>query len=907
MIRSAAIACMLLALLSCGERAPETPSTARSPFFTADSLRDEGRFLRAHPLYRQLRDSFAVTYDTANLWSAQIWWAYTLIRTNRTDSAAAALGLAMQLAGDDPRREGWTRWVSCARFSRIGQSDSALAECGHALGLGEATRDHQLEARVHHQLGTIHSRLGHYRKAVDEAERTLALHRQHGHPSHMVMGTFNSLGIEYVAVGRLSEAERMYQEGLLLAANLGSLWTGSILKSNLAFLRSTTGNPSDAVRLMTESLDEAGQLPDTQSMVYAHNSLAEFYLRAGNRAQARRHLQQSNSMNQRVSAIFRVIALLDLGLVESADSNLILAEPALRTAMALADTAGFGLQRAVSRGALSRLEVKRGNPAAALRWADAAVAIADSLDAPDAQIDALEARAAALEAARRSDASDGYIKGIDLLESWRGRLALGDLRMGIAEPRWAIYEGAIRTLLSHGRHTEALVVAERARARLLLEVMAERDASRPASSPLDTVRQRLRVRFEERAAVSNPEEQASLDREIVQLTDSLAALEGSESARYPAPASVGKLQADLLGEDRALLSFFWGDNDVYGWWVTRDTVHSARLGSSESLSGLVDFLRGRIERPGNDSGWVAPARSAFDRLIAPLNPGSAREVLVVADGPLAHIPVEVMVPVSGGLPWGTTTRFVYGPSATVLLTLLRAPDPREWERTMLALGNASAGSSNYSRRGERTTSAEDRPEPLPYAGPEARSIRDLFRDRGADLLIGSRATLGQWLDLDPSRYRYLHFAAHARVSDRRPEDTHLVLNGSNLDLAAIRRLRLRAELVTLSACETGLGRRVRGEGILGLPHAFLAAGARGTLVTLWRVADRSAADFMGDFYRELHDGRSPAEALRVVRHKWMTGGGPSAHPSRWAPFVLVGGIQAGQQAPTVPARSRSPA
>jgi CHAT domain-containing protein len=144
--------------------------------------------------------------------------------------------------------------------------------------------------------------------------------------------------------------------------------------------------------------------------------------------------------------------------------------------------------------------------------------------------------------------------------------------------------------------------------------------------------------------------------------------------------------------------------------------------------------------------------------------------------------------------------------------------------------------------------------------------------------------------LDPSRYRYLHFAAHARVSDRQPKETHVVLSGGNLDLAAIRQLRLRADLVTLSACETALGLRVRGEGVIGLPHAFLAAGARGVLVTLWRIGDESAANFMREFYGELHAGRSAAEALRLVRQKWIREGGASAHPARWAPFVLVGGL-----------------
>jgi tetratricopeptide (TPR) repeat protein len=889
MIRAAALAGMFVALLSCGERGRQTASSVRSPFFTADSLRDEGRFLKAHPLYRQLRDSFALVRDTANLWPAQLWWAYTLTRNNRTDSAGVALQAAMHLAGDDPGRQGWTRWVRCARFSRMGQSDSAIAECSSALELAATSGNHELQGRIHHQLGTIHSRLGHYRIAVKEAERTLAIQRQHHHSPQLLIGTFNSIGIEYSAVGRLSEAERMYQEGLQMADSLNSVWNRAILKSNLAYLRQSTGNLPDALRLMTESLHEAGQLPDTQSMVYAHNSLAEFYLSAGNRSRAREHLQESNSMNQRVSAIFRVIAMLDLGLLETADSNLQLAEPALKTAMALADTAGFGLQRAVSRGALSRLAVKRGNATAALRWADAAVAIADSLDAPDAQIDALEARAAALEAARRSDASDSYLKGIDLLESWRGRLALGDLRMGVAEPRWAIYEGAIRTLLDQGRKAEALMVAERARARLLLEVMADRDASRPAASPLEGIRQRLRVRFEERAAVSRPDEQVSLDHELQQLTDSLARLEALESGRYPAPATIKTLQANLLAPGRALLHFFWGDRDVYGWWVTRDTIHATRLGNTDSLAALVEFLRGSIERPASDSGWMAPALGAFGRLIAPLEPGPATEILVVADGPLSHIPIEVLIPERGELPWGATTRFVHGPSATVLLTLLKAPRSPGWNRTMLALGNSSARTAGSSAGVERGPGAGDTPPPLTYADPEARAIRDLFRAEGADLLVGNRATARKWLELDPARYRYLHFAAHARVSDRRPEETYLVLNESTLDLAAIRRLRLHADLVTLSACETALGRRVRGEGVIGLSHAFLAAGARATLVTLWRIADRSASDFMQAFYRELHAGVPPAQALLVVRRRWVVAGGAQGHPSHWAPFVLVGG------------------
>jgi len=898
MIRSQRLAAVavLLSLFACDERPTTRDRERASPFVLADSLRDDGRFLKALPLYRALRDSFALAGDSANLWRAQIWWAYTLIRTNRTDSARAALGEAAELARGNARREAWTRAIRCNRFSRLGQSDSAIVECSRALAIARTIGDHELQARSHFQLGTIHSRLGHYRVAVAQTESTLALHRRHRHAPREVMGTLNSMGIEYAAVGRLGEAERMYQEGIHLADSLNSIWYRYHLHSNLASLRFSTGDLEEAVRLMTASLRGAEQLPDTQGMVYAHNSLAEFYLRAGNRAGARRHLESSLAMNRGVTDIYRVISLADLGLLEAAESPGPRAEQALLGALRLADAGGYGAQRATIRAALARLAAKRGMATAALRWADAAVAIADSLEAPEAQIEALEARAAALQAAGRSDASDGYLQGIELLESWRGRLALGDLRMGVAEPRWSLYEGAIHSLLRQGKADMAFRVAERARARLLLEVMAERDASRPPSSDIHALRRTLRERFEERNAVSRPEELRALDQEIAHLIDSLTTLEaetqdGSSGVgvRNPVPASVTEVQQGLLRPGRALLAFFWGDDAVYGWWITREGLRAARLGSSDSLAALIEFLRGMIDQPASSSSWVPPARAVFKRLLGPLEPTAADEVLVVADGPLAHIPIEVLIPADGVVPWGVTTRFVYGPSASVLLNLVATPKAGRWERAMLAVGNPTTSPRRPAvRPGEAM--AAPATEALPYAGGEARAVRDLFQDAGADLLLGRAATPARWLGLDPGRYRYLHFAVHARVSDRRVDETHLVLSGGTLDLTAIRGLRLRADLVTLSACETALGRRVRGEGIIGLPHAFLAAGAHGTVVTLWRIADRSAADFMRDFYEQVHAARPAAEALLAVRRQWVMTGGVQAHPSQWAPFVLVGGI-----------------
>ncbi|MEO7138028.1 MAG: CHAT domain-containing tetratricopeptide repeat protein [Gemmatimonadales bacterium] len=868
----------------------------QSPFFTADSLRDEGSFIKALPLYRQLRDSFAVVNDTANLWRAQLWWSDTFRRLNQSDSARAGLAQAMRLSTGDRNRVGWTRLMWSFALERDGQLDSAFAEAVGALDLARATKDLKLEAYAHDALGTAHSLRGRYREALAADSTSLAMRRALGLSPATIAQSLNEVGIGYRHLGRYTDAVRVYEEALAIHRRRNHELGMAIVLHNLANIRTATGEVEQAAELLHESLRYSERLQNHRGMGFNHNALATLYLRAGNRSAARRHVESGLRINRTKGLKYgEVVALENLGRLELAEARPSPAEAALRAALSLADSAGFGRERVSIRGALVSAAIARKSVAEALRWARAATAIADSLGDPAAQFQALESEGAALEAARRGAALDIYLRAIDLLESWRGRLALGDLRMGVAEPRLSVYEGAIRLLLARKRPADAFEIAERARARLLLELMADRDG-REARSREQALQARLRERYEARGEVKDEESRTRLDREIGDITAELTRRSSEAQAHDSSgrggrlrPYRAAELQQNLMmNSNRALLAYFWGDSVVYGWWLTRDSVRAARLGSGDSLTTLIGFLRTAIERPSHDSLWRGVARRAYEHLVAPLAPGLVQHLLVVPDGPLAHVPIEVMIPARDAPPWGATARFTYGPSATVLLTLLQGPKAGGWERTMLALGNPGRGAGGLGEPAERGATATDISVALPYAETEARAIHKLFRQRGADLLLGTRATPARWLALDPSRYRYLHFAAHARVSDRRPEDTHLVLSDGKLDLAGIRRLRLRADLVTLSSCETALGRRVRGEGVIGLSHAFLAAGARATLVTLWRITDQSAADFMKDFYQELHAGVSPAEALRVVRQKWITGSGPSAHPSRWAPFVLVG-------------------
>jgi CHAT domain-containing protein len=875
----------MVSALAC--RPPE--ATARQEDTTAfrpgAELIRRSRFLDAANTYASARDSFLAIGDTVNGWYGQLWHVESMTRASRLDSAEAGLPRAYDLAGPDRRRLGHTHTVASKVFERRGNLDSALALAREAARLAAALGDLSLGFRAHDALGTALSLRGRYREALAADSTSLAQRQTLGLPDRIVAQGYNEVGIGYRHLGRYDDAVRVYEESFRLAARAGDTLGMALARANLANVRSDAGDADLAVALLLEASRYIEAIGHQRFIASFNNDIASHYRRAGRYSDARTHAQRAVDISRAARQPYsELTARLTLGEVELAEQGPDRARGHFAAVLTLADSLGFGMQRVGARIGLADAAIAAGQRASALPLAEGAVRIADSLADPAAQIEALQARARALESDRSRDAAAAFGAALDVLESMRGRLTLGDLRMGVGEPRYAVYEGAIRVNLALGRVDQALIISERARARELLELMADR---RDSTGRLSSLKRRLRDAFESRSAVDQSPDADSLDREIERLTDSLRALEQRE--RVGAVARDAEQIRQLASSNRALLSFFWGERDVYAWWITADTIRAARVGAVPALLQAIDFLRGSIMTGAPAQLWREAGRRAFHDLIGPLGASLAgvRQLVVVPDGPLHQIPFELLVPDSGAPPLGVSLEISYGPSASVLAAIGQQP-PGSWTHDLLAVGNPTLVASGAA--GEAAGRGADGAlpfAPLPYAETEARGIAELF-GRRTNVLVGSRATVARWLSSEPARYRYLHFALHAVASDRRPERNGLLFAGRPLDLATIRQLRLGADLVTLSACETGVGRWLRGEGILGMQHAFLAAGARGVVVSLWRVADASAAEFMLEFYREVRAGRSPTASLAYVRSQWLASGGPRADPQRWAAFAYVG-------------------
>ncbi len=339
----------------------------------------------------------------------------------------------------------------------------------------------------------------------------------------------------------------------------------------------------------------------------------------------------------------------------------------------------------------------------------------------------------------------------------------------------------------------------------------------------------------------------------------------------------------------------------------------------------------------NLTAFVAAANALYKAAVEPATSviGDKR-LLVIADGALNYIPFEALVKSTDGADYSSlsylikTNEIVYAPSGSVVAAIRQqrgsSPTVREGSRAgknILLIADPIFNSNDPRLKGNSAAQASGEARGLglglesaiddvtdssaPAVGlqlarltgtrTEAEEIAKTARTGGgqADLWMDLNASEDNVHNRDMNNYRVIHIATHGLLDAQRPQFTGVVLslvgNKSNdgfLRTDEIFNLRMNPALVMLSACETGLGKEKRGEGVIGLTRAFMYAGAPTVGVTLWSVADKSTADLMTDFYKRfLGSGNSAPGAMRNAQLSMISARKYSA-PFYWAPFVLVG-------------------
>ena len=503
-------------------------------------------------------------------------------------------------------------------------------------------------------------------------------------------------------------------------------------------------------------------------------------------------------------------------------------------------------------------------------------------------------------------------RGVEALESQVGRMGGSqDLQAAFRARYEDLYRDAIEIELERGHAAEAFALLERSRARSFLALLAERDLSFAGEVPAALERSRkdnaalydktLSELARWNQAVGE-EAREALHRELGRLRrerDEIAAAIRKASPRLaalrqPQPLDLAAAR-NVLDAGTLALSYSIGEHQTALFAVTREgglRVEILPLGE-EALRRDVERFLAQVRQPAaaGEAGFpgspAETARSLYRSLIAPVADliESSERVVIVPDGPLHRLPFGALIRNPGPGQYLTEWKPLHTAlSLTAYATLREAggklanPAPAGPVR-LVAFGDPrypkGLGSSKEAPNSVRGVLGlrNFNWEALPYTRGEVERIAEIYP--GARLYLGEEATEEQAKSVSRD-VRILHFATHGYIDDRSPLDSALVLtipeelpagrdNGLLQVWEIFESVRLDADLVVLSACESALGRELSGEGMIGLTRAFQYAGARSVVASLWSVADQVTAELMARFHRHRAAGLAKDEALRAAQ------------------------------------------
>jgi len=472
----------------------------------------------------------------------------------------------------------------------------------------------------------------------------------------------------------------------------------------------------------------------------------------------------------------------------------------------------------------------------------------------------------------RQEAIEFYRRAIEVIEKQRSTINTEASKIGFAGDKQAVYHLLVAALVADGQHAAAFEYVERSKSRALVDLLASKRDFAVSGADQERVTSLLEELEIQEAEDRVQETSAPSDRRNLRTAQSL---QMKQELRTVAPelaslvtvtrVATEDIQA-FISKEETLVEYYFHAGDLYAFVLTGDSVTSARLDGS-NLTEDIRLFRTALQDPRSQQ-YAELSRKLYERLIVPVAPlVTTSQVLIVAHGVLHYVPFAALHDGTNFLVDRYTTRHL--PSASVIRYL--KDRPLSTVRSLLAFGNPDLGRRQYD---------------LKYAQDEAVSIAKEFPQ--ARVLTRKEATKTAFKTLAP-QFPYLHLATHGKFDPDTPLSSGLMLTDDVqgegfLSLEELYSLRLKADLATLSACETGLGKVSNGDDVVGLTRGFLYAGANAIVASLWQVDDRSTASLMVEFYANLRI-HNKSEALRqaqlATRQRYE-------HPFYWAAFQLTG-------------------
>lgn len=740
-------------------------------------------------------------------------------------------------------------------YHTLGQDQRALQLYEQALAIARELGNRAGEGIVLGNMGSVLHQQAQFQPALERFEQALGIARAIGNRPGESTALNNQAGV-YVDLGLYPAALEAYQASLAISREVGDRSGESRTLNNIGQLYDTQQLRQEALDLYDQALAIARDLGDRSNEATVLNNIGATYRALGNTDEALARAQEVLSIQQDLGErASEGIALNNLGTANEDKGDYDAARGLYENALTVAREVGIRELEGAALGNLVALDEKLGN-----------------LEPANQRCDEL----------------------ISVYEDIMSAVTIEELKTSLSDLTAAAYEHCARIRMHLGQPEAAFNLTERARARTLLEQLArgQVDIRQGADAELVAAEQSLRLELislqrslqEERgkrAAQQNREVIDSLSSQVAvkqrEYTDVVTRLKLA-NPEYASLVSVDPLTLPdvqaLLDDRTTLLSYFVtkdATNDVTKestlvFVITRDSFTAVELPIGDTT------LRGPLEQRtfARDRGALDSLQDLYTVLVAPVRDQlRTPRVGVIPHGVLHYLPFAALR--DGEQYFGEQVTLFTLPSASTL-PFVQQKRKGEVGANLLAMA-----------QGQPTGALA----PLPNVDQEARTIADLY---GTTPLLGGQATEAAF-KADAGSFRILHLASHGEYNPNNPLFSRLVLgpggsDDGSLEVHEVYGLDLaQADLVVLSACETSLGARSRGDDVVGLNRAFIYAGTPSVVASLWSVNDQATGELMRAFYGHLEEGMGKAEALQAAQAEIRA---RYPHPFYWAPFVLTG-------------------
>ena len=820
----------------------------------------------------------------------------------------------------------------------LGRGPQSFADCSRALSLAREAASRKLEILCSRTMGVVLLNRGDLAGAEEYLAKALAYYHaaQALRPESICLYWLTLLLRDR---GDYASAMSRAHEALGLSRVLGFKTGEAFDLTALGDIHLALGNYDRALAFDREALAVAEKDVGKWSREECLNTIGSVCMEVGDYRQALasyedalRYIEEIGHGRERARCLYNVgSAYFKLG-------DLAAAAAFFEKSLASARSGGDKIAAAFAENRLGDLYLRRGLSAEAeAAYLDAGDA-GRSLGQPTV-IWQTFAGLGALRAARGdvSGAIESYKRAVSVIEDLRVQLLLREYSSGYFQSKVSLYEALVGLLYERaeaagdaGLLAECLYYAEKAKARSFLDDLQK---ARVETKTLPPARAReievlsrdiSRLSAELSQGGGGESERASLLKELDQAEDDYQILVAKARAANPnyaralasEPCRIAEIRR-ILPDRTGLVEYLAGDSSLFVFVLTRERLIVRRTPSPEC--GRVfrlaeDFARLVSSRDTTNADVVVPGERLYEALLGVAGADAfagLENIVIVPDGTLNNLPFEALVSrpakgAAGGRPhfliedYGIT----YAPSASTLVSVLergRAPGPR---RDLAAIGDplaasartgAGSGDAGHDMLFEYYRDRRFALQPLPFASREIEAIARLISPESRLVVTREKATESLVKRLPLSDFRIIHFATHSLLDEGAAGRSALVLTrepwpGEDgfLEAREIYDMRLDADLVVLSACQTAAGKMEKGEGIEGLARAFICAGSRSVLASLWNVSDVSTSEFMRSFYDFLTKGKTKQEALRLTKIR-----SSRSRPFHWAPFILMGEGDAG--------------